>query len=130
MTESDPDALETLRTVGSEFEAHTLVAVLREEGIEAHAFAAMHASLPLGQRHFGVPVQVRRADLERARTALEKNATDSVDLDWDEVDVGEREDHLPLTPVNRMPLLARIGFAVAVAVFVLTVAAKMVSLFL
>ena len=36
MTESDPDALETLRTVGSEFEAHTLVAVLREEGIEAH----------------------------------------------------------------------------------------------
>ncbi len=128
MTESDPDALETLRTVNSEFEAHTLVAVLREEGIEAHVFAAMHASLPLGQRRFGVPVQVRRADLERARAALEKNATDSVDLDWDEVDVGEREDQLPLTPVNRMPLLARIGFAVAVAVVVLTVAAKMVSM--
>lgn len=127
MTESDPDALATLRTVGSEFEAHTLVAVLREEGIEAHVFAAMHASLPLGQHHFGVPVQVRRADLERARAALEKNATDSVDLDWDEVDVGEREDQLPLTPVNRMPLLARIGFAVAVAVVVLTVAAKMIS---
>lgn len=127
MTESDPDALATLRTVGSEFEAHTLVAVLREEGIEAHVFAAMHASLPLGQRYFGVPVQVRRADLERARAALEKNATDSVDLDWDEVDVGEREDQLPLTPVNRMPLLARIGFALAVAVVVLTVAAKMIS---
>ncbi len=128
MTESDPDALATLRTVGSEFEAHTLVAVLREEGIEAHAFAALHASLPLGQRRFGVPVQVRRADLERARAALKKNASDSVDLDWDEVDVGEREDHLPLTPVNRMPLLARIGFAVAVAVVVLTVAAKMISM--
>ncbi len=127
MTESDPDALATLRTVGSEFEAHTLVAVLREEGIEAHAFGAMHASLPLGQRRFGVPVQVRRADLERARAALEKNTSDSVDLDWDEVDVGEREDHLPLTPVNRMPLLARIGFAVAIAVVVLTVAAKMIS---
>ena len=127
MTESDPDALETLRTVSSEFEAHTLVAVLREEGIEAHAFGARHASLPLGQRHFAVTVHVRRADLERARAALEKNATDSVDLDWDEVDVGEREDDLPLTPVNRMPLLARIGFAVAVAVVVLTVAAKMIS---
>ena len=45
-----------------------------------------------------------------------------VDLDWDEVDVGERDDDLPLTPVNRMPLLARIGFAVAVAVLILTLA--------
>ena len=75
-----------------------------------------------------MPVQVRRADLERARAALEKNTSDSVDLDWDEVDVGEREDHLPLTPVNRMPLLARIGFALAVAVVVLTVVAKMISM--
>ncbi len=130
MSGSDPDALETLLTVNSEFEAHTLVAVLREEGIEAYAFGAMHASLPLGERIAAVPVQVRRADLERAHAALEKNATDSVDLDWDEVDVGEREDHLPLTPVNRMPLLARIGFAVAVAVLVLTLAVKMISLVL
>jgi hypothetical protein len=47
--------------------------------------------------------------------------TDSVylDLDWDEVDVGEREDSLPLKKSPGVPLAAMAGFAVAAVIILL-----------
>lgn len=117
--ESKPDDLVTLTTRPTEFEAHTLVAVLEEAGIDAYAFGAMHALLPLSERIVAVPIQVRRRDLERAQAALAQNVADSVDLDWDEVDVGEREDQLPLTTRTRMPLIPSIGFVIAVILILL-----------
>jgi hypothetical protein len=110
------DDLVTLTTRPTEFEANTLVAVLQEAGIEAFAFG-IPALTPLGMRIGGCPVQVRQADLDRAKRAISQNVADSVDIDWDEVDVGQREDNLPLSNRSGMPWLARVG-ATIVAVIV------------
>lgn len=116
--ENEQDELVTLTTRPTEFEAHALVAVLEDAGIDAVAFGAMRAALPLSERLTSVPVQVRRRDLERAQEALKQNIEDSVDLDWDEVDVGERVDALPLTTREGMPLIPKLGFIAAIVVLV------------
>jgi hypothetical protein len=116
---ADPDDLVTLTTKPTEFEANLAVVVLAEAGIKAFAFAESASILELGRTITPVPIQVRRADLERAREALKQSVADSVDLDWDSVDVGEREDNLPLTVRSGMPLAAKVGFALAAAVLVL-----------
>ncbi|MHC5023804.1 MAG: putative signal transducing protein [Planctomycetota bacterium] len=113
MTEQ-PDDLVTILTPATEFEAHTLAAVLKEAGIESRVFGTTWSGTSMVDGKIGVPLQVRRADAERAKAALEQNVEDSVDLDWDEVDVGEREDDLPLTGPGSMPLLARISLAAAI----------------
>ncbi len=112
----DPDELATLITTRHGFEAHVIVAVLQEAGIDARAFDAIQTSLPLGGGFTGVPVQVRRGDLARAKEALKNNLSDSIDLDWEQVDVGERVDRLPLTTRRGMPLAAKIATATAVTV--------------
>ncbi len=112
----DPDELATLITTHHGFEAHVIVAVLQEAGIDARAFDAIQTSLPLGSSFTRVPVQVRRGDLARAKEALQSNISDSIDLDWEQVDVGERVDHLPLTMRRGMPLAAKIATATAVTV--------------
>lgn len=120
----DPDDLVTLVVKPTEFEANTAVAVLDDAGIKAFAFGAARAALPLGESFTGVPVQVRRVDFDRAQHALKKNVADSVDLDWDSVDVGEREDNLPLKSHRGMPPLIMAGFAAALlAAAVMIVAA-------
>src|SRR5688572_3109245 len=87
-----PDDLVTLTTTETVFQAGIIVAVLDEAGIQAFSFDGLSALYPLGQRLTPAVVQVRRADLERARAALNQNVADSVDIDWDEVDVGEPEE--------------------------------------
>jgi hypothetical protein len=124
VTQEHPEDLVTLVLKSTEFEANTTVAVLEDVGIKAFAFGAMRAALPLNDRLTGVPVQVRRMDLDRAQRALQQNVADSVDLDWDSVDVGDREDNLPLSTRKGMPALMKAGFATAVlAVIVMIVAA-------
>ena len=127
---SHDDDLVTLATRATEFEAQTLVAVLAEAGIEACAFGAIPAMEPLGQRLTPAVVQVRRSDVQLAEAALKQNVADSVDLDWNEVDVGQMEDdetptageirraHEPPSTAN-MPLVAKIGFGLAVALVLL-----------
>ena len=132
------DDLVTLTTRATEFEAQTLVAVLQEAGINAFAFGAIPAMEPLGQRLTPAVVQVRRADLQLAQAALNQNVADSVDLDWNEVDVGESEDDAPPTPAEnahetdataaRMPLIVKLGFLVAVALVLLMGAIFIVTL--
>lgn len=113
----DPgDDLKTVVSCPTEFEAATKVAVLEEAGIEAFVFGAAHAALPLGQKFLAVPVQVRAADLERARVILSENRANAPSIDWDSVDIGEREDNLPLGQPSRMPWPAKIGFALAMIV--------------
>lgn len=67
-----------------------------------------------------MPVWVRHEDLTRARQALQERDEAARALDWDQVDVGEREDSLPLRPVRTVPWLAKLGFAVAVAILILS----------
>lgn len=119
--DSGDDDLVTVTSCASEFEAATKVAVLQDAGIEAFAFGSVHASLPLGQKFLSVPVQVRLADVERARAALDDNRKNAPSIDWDSVDVGEREDALPLKPVGRMPLAALVGYLTAIVFILVTV---------
>jgi hypothetical protein len=110
------DDLVTVLTCASEFEAETKIIVLKEAGIEAFSFGAVHGALPLSLKALQVPVQVRAGDADRARAVLAENKIESAGVDWDSVDVGEREDDLPLRKPGRMPLLARIGFVLAMIV--------------
>lgn len=122
----DPHALTTLVRVPTSFEAHTIVAVLANAGIEAAVFDTAEAGIgiPLDSRGSSVPVHVRERDLERARVVIDANVADSVDLDWDEIDVGQREDDLPLHRVDRLPVPAGIGLIAAfVMVVILLIAA-------
>ncbi|MHC4948272.1 MAG: putative signal transducing protein [Planctomycetota bacterium] len=107
------DDLATVATTRTEFEAHALVAVLEDAGIDAVAFGAVRQSLPLDTKFTGVPVQVRRRDLERAHAALAERRETSRDLDWDGVDVGPGPAAEPAGP-RRMPALAIAGFVAAV----------------
>ncbi len=109
--------------VPSEFEAHTITAILHEAGIEATVTPGAPAwtgQIALSPSSQGSAVVVRSADLRRARTVLDESDRDSIDLDWDEVDVGDREDNLPLTPVGRMPIPAKIAAALAAAILIVT----------
>jgi len=121
LPEPRPEDLVLLTTAESRFEAGVLVGVLESAGIEA---VVMDSSSPTEGVAFrppesGVPVSVRYADLENARAAVTRHDEDTVDLDWDEVDVGRREDDLPLTPLGHLPAAARFAFIVAVLVFVI-----------
>ncbi len=110
-------------TVPTEFEAQTKAEVLRSEGIEAAVTRnapTWTGHLPINPSTYGSSVLVHRDDLDRARAILEKKIADSVDLDWDEIDVGEREDDLPLRPVGATPPLARIALVVVWVLLVLS----------
>jgi hypothetical protein len=86
------DELVTLTTARTELEGSLLRAVLADADIPAFVFATAAATVQWeGGYTDPIKVQVRAKDVERARAALAKNRQDSVDLDWNEVDVGEME---------------------------------------
>ncbi len=117
------DDLAVAVTAPTEFAAETKAAVLRSSGIEATVIRnapSWTGHVSISPSAEGASVLVRREDLARARAVLEQTIEDSVDLDWDEVDVGEREDNVPLHPIDRMPPLARIAFALAAALLLLS----------
>jgi hypothetical protein len=117
----DPDQLTTITTATSEFSAQLLVAILNDAGIEAFAFAGTGTTLggywQSTNPRWGVPIQVRRKDVEAAKTTLLANKRDSVDINWDMVDVGTPEEDG--SPHNTPPLAARFAWLVAAAVMVL-----------
>jgi hypothetical protein len=119
MTFEDPDDLVTIITTETEFEAQTLALVLRNAGIEAVTFGSSFSALPVQQHWNRVPLQVRRRDAERARARLIVVKQESIDIDWDSVDIGEREDRHPLTPIGHVPALARVGLVVGILLIVL-----------
>ena len=117
MTDRNDD-LVTLLTATSEFAANSIVIVLKDAGIEAFAFGS-------AQNIFGVtgmtgnllntPVQVRREDLERAKSVLEANRTDSVDIDWSTVDVGTPDEQARTSHTDGRPLMLTLGMAALIA---------------
>jgi len=106
--EDDHDVLQTVAEAETEFEAHTIATVLKEAGIEAFVFGQLSHTLPMGKIFTQVPVQVRADDVDRAREALQQRQEDSVDLDWDEIDVGQREDHVPLSSEQAIPAFMKV----------------------
>jgi hypothetical protein len=116
--------LAVVATADSEFEAETKAEVLRARGLKAMVTRnapSWTGYLSISPRARAASVLVYREDLERATAMLKQVVADSVDIDWDEIDVGQREDDLPLHKVNRMPGLAKVSFALAAAIVAVTV---------
>jgi hypothetical protein len=118
---ADPDQLVTITTATSEFVAQILVAILDDAGIDAFTFGSTGTTLGMTGhstlKGWGLPVQVRRRDVDAAKAALQANRRDSVDIDWDMVDVGTPAKDG--APHNTPPMAARIAWLVAAAVMVL-----------
>jgi len=81
--------LVTLMTVPSEFEANLLAIVLKDNGIEAFVFASSASGIgvPLSGGTIGIPLQVREDDVAKATQILATNKQDSIDIDWDELEL-------------------------------------------
>ena len=105
--------LETLLVATSEFAANAIVVVLADAGIEARAFGSIQGGLgfPLGQHvsGWGTPVQVRSCDAAEARRILDQAKQDSLDIDWDAIDIGTFEG-TTATPSGGLPIAAKIAF--------------------
>ncbi len=86
--ETDPHALVPMTTARTDFEAETIAEALRAQGIRAEVFAAAASVMP----NAAIPVQVlvQEMDLEAAKNALRAIKAESVDIDWSEVDTGDR----------------------------------------
>lgn len=129
---TDPDQLVTLTTATSEFAANAVIVVLAEAGIEAFCFGSWGTAIGVtghvGPMGFGAPVQVRRRDLERARAELARNRSDSIDIDWDQVELGDREDDLPLQAPDTVPIFASVALWVALGLVLLVLVAGIVAL--
>lgn len=95
----DPEGLVELTTARTEFEAETIAETLRAEGIPTEVFGL---SSRVAQWELGVNtdqrIMVRRQDVLRATEILKANQADSVDLDWDEVDVGKPSPDMVVSP--------------------------------
>ena len=125
----DPDFLVTLTVSKTEFEAEATAIVLRDAGFEVHVFGKGDIGIAMGGAAWqGVLVQVRRRDVEPARAALAMNRQDSVDLDWDEVDVGEPRDSPAPRGEDGAPMAARLATAVAWTIALVAVAGLLLLL--
>ena len=88
----DPRMLVEFTSTRTEFEGQSIANALESRGIPARVFAAAANMAQLeGGISNNVRVMVRRSDLTRARDAMRDVRQASVDLDWNEVDVGEPE---------------------------------------
>ena len=106
MTADEHPELGVVVRVPSEFEAHTIAAILHDSGIEATvapgapSWTGQVALSPAAQ---GSAAVVSTAGLQRARTVLRDCHPPSTDLAWVAVDAGARHDNLPPHPVARLP---------------------------
>ena len=111
---SKEEDLVTLIVPQSEFEANILAIVLRDHGIDAFVFSSAHLGIgiPLSHGRFGVPLQVRRENVEEARQILLANRRNSIDIDWDELGFeGSEDDRYEVTT---MSIAAMISFYCAI----------------
>ncbi len=130
----DDDQSDLARVVqtATEFEAHAKAAVLHEEGIDAQVICdapSWTGHLTLGHNEFVASVWVRREDLEAAQQHLEQTVADSVDIDWDEVNVGQREDESNGEYVQSMPAPAKFAFLVTLLVVLVSLVLAVVLIF-
>ncbi len=122
--------LVTLMTVPSEFEANLLAIVLKDNGIEAFVFASSASGIgvPFSGGTIGIPLQVREDDIDKATQILAANKQDSIDIDWDELELAGSgvEVHKPTMMsipaktaffITAIVLLVGLGAALFVAIF-------------
>ena len=106
--DGDPDALITVASPPTSFEAGAIVIQLEQEGIPACAFATADLGVALNHATGGVPVQVRRADHGRARDLLEQGNLQTVPA--------------PSETKRHVPMAANVARAVAIMIALLTLA--------
>jgi len=130
MSDNDPDMLVDLMAVSSDFEGEVIVQSLEAEGIPAWVFSAVGRTLgPLVGATMPIRVQVRRCDVELAREALKRDREESVDLDWDQVDLGDPEETAQLRGMSaRDRVIARMAALVLILVGVLMIVAALRNL--
>ena len=122
--------LVTLTTAPTEFEANLLAIVLKDHGIEAFVFASPGSALgvQLSGGTVGVPLQVREDDLVEAKQILASNKRDSIDIDWDELELAGKD--FSETGVHKpamMSLPAKLAFAVTAIVLLLGIVIGLIS---
>ncbi len=93
----DPLTLVPLTTARTEWQAEALAAALRQRGVHAVTQGGMLSGFR-AEAPAQVIVVVPRQDLARAKEALAQIGSDSIDIDWEEVDVGQPEDQEPARP--------------------------------
>lgn len=101
----DADAV-VLRTYLAPYPAYADHAVLADAGIQAYVIDVMSNAAGLGAAGAAtmrVDLLVRREDLDAASRRLEANRRDSVDIDWDAVDVGPPADDTASRIAGRPP---------------------------
>ncbi|MBS0188860.1 MAG: hypothetical protein JSS51_12395 [Planctomycetes bacterium] len=109
----DPDTLVDVAAAGSEFEASVMVEALKARDIPA--FSISNAGMTLqwevaASQPFRV--SVRQRDVALAKDVLKSLKADSVDIDWNEVDVGKLQDAEASPsgpPVKLLQILRGIG---------------------
>jgi hypothetical protein len=114
--------LETLLVATSEFAANAIVVVLADAGIEAKAFGTIQGGFGLAigcnTAGWGTPVQVRSCDVVEAQRVLDQAKQDSLDIDWDTIDIGTFEG-TSSKPSRGLPVALKIAFlATALTVLV------------
>ena len=121
----DPESLVELRRCANEFKAGIVRSVLDDAGIES-IVGPTEKTLPgvFGLTGFReAVVLVRREDLARAQAALDAKRRESVDLDWNEIDVGEPADSLARRIAEsgrERPGWWRSGWRAAVLLFIIS----------
>lgn len=113
---ADPDAPVVLTTSPLEAVAAAIAAALRERGIPAEVAGGALTGLR-AETVVSAQVLVRRADLQLARDALAALKSESIDIDWDHVDLSSssspelRLETSPWPAVLRWLLAAYVGGA-------------------
>ena len=133
MNQPDPKDLKPVCSSSTEFGAQTKAAVLKSEGIDAFVFGiagGIYGGMNPALAPHGIEVWVRLEDFDRAKMLVQQRIADSVDLDWDEIDVGEREDTLPLRPIGSMPLPAKIAATVVALTLIASVIGTIIMMIL
>ncbi|HJN71889.1 MAG TPA: DUF2007 domain-containing protein [Phycisphaerales bacterium] len=119
--------LVTLLTVPSEFEANLLAIVLRDNDIEAFVFASSASGIgvPFSGGTLGIPLQVSSEDVEKAKEVLAENKRDSIDIDWNELQLADSDHEFHEPTMMRLP--AKIAFFITAIVLLIGLA---ISLFI
>ncbi len=130
--DDDQSDLARVAQTATEFEAHAKAAVLHEEGIDAKVICdspTWTGQIGLGHHESIASVWVRQEDLEAATAALAQNVADSVDIDWDDIDVGQPEDESNGEYRPEMPAMAKFAFIVTLLVVLMSLVLAVVQLF-
>lgn len=110
-----------VEAVDSELEAEALASAIRAAGVDAQVVAQSLAGDSV-EHH----IVVADSELEAARQAV---AEARQRIDWENVDVGERVDNVPLRTPGRMPLAARLGWLLAVLLVLAMIVMGFIAIF-